>query len=239
MQLGWFAARFRSGDEVAAARHLDQTPDGLGRPARAFCPVERRSWVHQGRRREQLVPVIAGYAFVEMGRADAHRWHDVAGRRGFLGFVTDRFGPAPIVRGVTRDVDGRPVATTLVEDLLARSTEDWVVEWGVDAKPAPKLRRGDVVKMRDVGTLENAVLDIDINIKRIRGILRAPTGVVEYLQGDSTAWVSFRGLFDREHRMPVSVRALELVDVASKRERATLMNLPVVREVARVPAVAI
>jgi transcription termination factor NusG len=230
----WFAARFVSGTEVAAARRLDGgAQEHLGElPPRAFCPVERRAWHYQGRRHEALVPVIGGYIFVQMLRYDSYRWHATAGQRGFLGFVGDPLAPSPIVAG------------TLVEDLIARADADWVIEWAATETGRPPLRRGDVVRLRDdIDTQIDIDSYIPVDIVPSRPISNKYTskqtavaraviapglaGVVEYVQGLTTAWVSFRGLFDREHRLGISIAALERVDVTSKRQRATLMDLPV------------
>ena len=62
MALGWYVARFYAGMEAEGMRAVNK-PD-----AQAFCPLRVVSWVRRGVKREQRVPVISGYGFVQMRR---------------------------------------------------------------------------------------------------------------------------------------------------------------------------
>src|SRR5947207_14828544 len=127
--LSWHVAQFHGGQtrvrdpgsgepvawpvEYAAARAVDASG------CRAFCPVAYRRWVTRGVKHEQLVPVLSGYVFVEMESGDPHRWHEVAGQRGFYRFIG---GAEP-----------QPMRREAVEDLIVRSTDEGVMEAKHDA----------------------------------------------------------------------------------------------------------
>ena len=73
-----------------------------------------------------------GYTFVQLPRYFAHRWHEVANTRGYLGFIG---GGEP-----QRALDGR------VEEMILRSTEsDWLMEMPTDAPAKVPFDRGDRV----------------------------------------------------------------------------------------------
>lgn len=194
MPLAWFVARFYHGFEEKAARAVD------GEAARGFCPIEVRSWVARGKRHELEVPVLPGYVFVEMQRGDPYRWHEVARRPGFLGFIGGAW-PEPAL-------DGR------IDDLVARSTEDWRLELSALSENSAILRRGDLVKV-------------------ITGPLKDLDGHVEWTRQDSTygpvVQVKLRGLFAvNEIRAELMVRTLERLTARPLKVKSFL-DLPVLR----------
>ncbi len=199
----WYAARFRSGEEASAARELCNGTVGA---LAGFCPLVRVRWVNRGVRHERLMPVMAGYAFVEMpmlshavGSPYAHRWREVAVRRGFLGFVG---GDVP-QQADRREVNG----------LVARACpETWemIFELGAESE-AEHYERGTPVRVAMPGQTLN--------------------GIVEWMRaGAETAKVRMRGLFSSEVYADVPVACLERVRVESKRARKTFYDLPVVAE---------
>jgi len=222
--LSWHVARFASGTEWAAARHLHLGPQLDG--PRAFCPIEKRRWVDRGRWRERDVATLPGYVFVEFDEYPDYRWHEVAERPGFVAFVGSQQWP-PV-----------PVREHVVMALLRRADpETWLIDWGALSPAFEEFRRGDVVRLK---------LDIDINIQNGHDIniniqnqvekarILLPDGVhgqVEWVQaGGDVAWVSFKGLFDRETRMSISTSAIERVDIGGKLHKKRMLNFETLPE---------
>jgi len=203
--MDWHIARFFHGFEERAARALD---DGEGGLMAAFCPLERYAWIAHGKKREAVRPVIGGCIFVQ-GARDPNRWHDTAALEGFIGFMgADQAYPDPI-------------RLSEVETWRECAGPTWLVDFGDCSVVEDPLQRGEVVRLR-------ALTDVDIDLYRTvemaRFVFPNPTtmGVVEWVQGDGTAWVTFRGLFNQETKISISARALERVRVDSKRQRARL-----------------
>jgi transcription antitermination factor NusG len=206
----WFAARFLSGYELAAAHKADHGEPG----ARGFCPIEYRRWFHRGKYHERIYPVLAGYAFIEMAKGDIVRWHEVAALKGFYGFIGGAV-PVPARAGVGAGV----------EALIARSTDDWVLQAAVLRQERIWLRRGDQVRVAE-GVLENC------------------TGQVEWVRprdGGAVAQVTVRGFFDIEMRVEIPLDYLELLDKTQHKQKDSLLDLPVVRpaEIFSLPRVAL
>lgn len=215
--MSWHIARFMCGFEERAARALD----GLGGWS-AFCPLEKHAWIAHGKKREMLRPVISGCVFVEGVSADAYRWHDVAALEGFIGFLgSDQEKPDPVRMGDQMDCDGN-VTRMGVASWLARAGESWVVDFADNSVTENPLVRGDVVRLR---SLDSADIDLYRTVEMARFVFGSNdnvTGVVEWVQGDGSAWVTFRGLFNQETKISISARALERVEIQSKRHRARL-----------------
>ena len=198
--MSWHVGRFISGTEMAAARRANGT-------ARAFCPVYRRRSVVRGSIRSLLAPVLPGNVFVEMELGfHAYRYHELAGFRGFLGFIGGGFAPQRV-----NDVE----ATHLLAGMRGRvpgaaehDDADWEIELDDPPETAPRLSVGDLVRL--------PVSD---------GLGVRPIGVVRYLQSATVARVSCTWLFGREHVIPVDVQALEKVAVEGKTHRRNLMTL--------------
>jgi hypothetical protein len=123
MAVYWSACRFNYGFEFDAARAAD-TPY-----LRGFCPVAKQRRVFRNKVITDVRPVIAGYAFAEYG--DAARWHQVARLPGFIGWLGGEF-PEPCKRGV-------------VEDLIARADDNWLMSFDDKAEDGPYLERGTCV----------------------------------------------------------------------------------------------
>jgi transcription antitermination factor NusG len=161
----WYVAQFSSGQspatdpatgqktswpiEYATAQALDRSSN-----MRAFCPVAHRRWVNRGVKHERLMPVLAGYVFVEMEPGDPYRWHEVAGHRGFYGFIG---GASP-----------QPCRASSVEDLIIRSTEAWVLEPEPDARRTNHVERGSEVRVL-IGHLENCLGTVEWTRDRADG----------------------------------------------------------------------
>lgn len=214
VRLTWHIARFMCGLEEKAARALDcgpddYSPDEYDPVGAAFCPLERHVWVAQGRKREMIRPVISGCVFVE-GARDPRRWHNIAETEGFIGFLgADQAYPDPVRMGE-------------VAYWRARAGATWVVDFEDRSVVEDPLERGDVVRLRQAA---DADIDLYRTIEMARFVFGGNpdvTGVVEWVQGDGTAWVTFRGLFNQETKISISARALERVVVESKRQRARL-----------------
>lgn len=203
----WTVARFWIGRELEAARRVNGE-------TRAFCPVHRRRFVLHNTKHEILTPVLPGNVFIEMDLGfHGYRYHEVAALSGFLGFIGGGLSPQHVetkeINALLVGMRGRLPGAAVHDDA------DWEIELEELQPETAKLSRGDLVRL--------PVED---------GSGRRPVGVVQYLQGTSTAWVSCNWLFDRDHTMPVAIDALERVEVTSKTQRRTLMTLEPIRAVA-------
>ena len=197
----WYAARFRSGEEAAAARALCNGTVGA---LVGFCPLVRLRWTHRGSRQERLMPVMAGYVFVEMPPPTgsltspyAYRWQEVATQHGFLGFVG---GDRP-----------QPARRAEVEDLVVRACpETWEMAFESPITPqGAYFERGEAVRIAVSGN--------------------TLSGIVEWMRrGAATAKVRVRGLFGIEVHSEVPVACLERVALESKRARKTFYDLAIV-----------
>jgi transcription antitermination factor NusG len=209
LSLSWHVAQFFYGHEHAAARAVggwlfNQVTQSweLTSPdvPRAFCPVMYRRWVTRGAKHEQLVPVLSGYVFLEMELGDPHRWHEVAAQRGFHGFIG---GEVP-----------QPCRSSVIEALMARSTDEWVLE-ELQAAPTAKLDRGTIVRIA-TGHLENCL------------------GVVEWTRDrrdGPVAQVKINKFFGIDIRAEVPLECLERVGKQEAAKVKSLLDLPVLRAV--------
>lgn len=204
VSLSWHAARFVAGYELKGARRVHGTPTlpWYGDPIsqRAFCPVERKTWVHRGTKQMRLQPVLAGYTFVEMTRGCAYRWQEVSAAPGFLGFIGGEY-PDPVI-------------CPWFESILEAADDDWVVDLAPARVEASMLRRGDRVRLATPTKLLGGEKS------------QSCEGVVEYLRDGHTAYITCRELMNGA-RIPVSVSLLEKIEIRGrKQEPITLANLP-------------
>lgn len=207
--LGWHVAQFFGGQtrvrdpetgkpitwpvEYAAARAVDASG------CRAFCPVAYRRWVSRGVKHEQLVTVLSGYVFVEMESGDPYRWHEVARQRGFYRFIG---GTEP-----------QPMRRKAVEDLIVRSTDEWIMEAKPEAGQIVQFDRGTLVRIT-FGHLDNCI------------------GVVEWARDrvdGPVAQVRVNKFFGIDIRAEVPVEWLERVGKQEAKRARTLLDLPVIR----------
>lgn len=225
--MSWHIARFMSGWEERAARALDDPLGDIhdvnngGRAA--FCPLERYVWVSHGKKREAVRPVLGGCVFVE-GARDPVRWHDIAETEGFIGFLGARQDyPEPVKMGDVLDDEGE-VLRMGIASWRAMAGPTWLVDFDDCSVTEDPLERGDVVRLRSLAEAADTHIDVYRAVELARLVFPNPetTGIVEWVQGDGTAWVTFRGLFNQETKISISARALERVRVESKRQRARL-----------------
>lgn len=130
----WYVAQTQPRAESRAIIHLQR--QGF----RIFCPRYRKTVRHARNAKSVLVPLFPNYLFL---RLDTSRelWRAVNGTRGVARVISHGESPAPLPHGI-------------VEDLLAKTGADGVMEW------TPFFKIGQAVRIADgpftdlVGKLE-------------------------------------------------------------------------------------